>query len=326
MSSKRRRQPRPPGPFASSMPKIRDWVVDVLRWERDYVLDMKGRADDFPGVPREDFRLLEGSSDMVASLFRAESNGLQSDDGQLWWVTKRMAMLAAEAATSMPEWTPTAARPSRFGVVWWEGGAGFDLPAVELPTPMFSYPRAYRKDEQVMGCVWSSFEDGSLALTPITLGQVLPSDMGTQGPFGTRLALPSRTQWSGDGAEMVGVGERLWPMLGATWLLAQSPTVGVTHGVRYDRWDPERPFAKPSLPSVITVVTLREADKGKPILDPPGMERKQLDHQILVRGHWRQQPCGPKRRWKKPVFIAPHVRGPAGTELVIKPVVHVWKR
>lgn len=31
---------------------------------------------------------------------------------------------------------------------------------------------------------------------------------------------------------------------------------------------------------------------------------------ITARGHWRQQPYGPARAYRRPVWIHPHVRGP----------------
>ena len=42
----------------------------------------------------------------------------------------------------------------------------------------------------------------------------------------------------------------------------------------------------------------------------------------VVRGHWRQQAVGPNHSEHKPVFIAPHVRGPQGAPL--KTTVYQW--
>jgi len=43
----------------------------------------------------------------------------------------------------------------------------------------------------------------------------------------------------------------------------------------------------------------------------------------LVGGHWRQQACGPNRSERRPVWIAPHVKGPEDKPLKVKPTVHV---
>ena len=271
-----------------------------------------------------------GAVDVLAwmrGFFARAAVGLAGEQSQLWWVARRMSRLASEASSRIPEWTPTAARPSRFGLVWWEGGTGIDLP-VETAVgdrPDGKWGVNSVEVGEIMGCVWTTDEEGMMTLIPIGRGAVGPFGAG---PFGVGLALASFASWEpmpwSKTREATGFGAHLWPLLGATWLLAQSPTVGVVHNVRYDRRDPDRPFAKPALPGLITVVTLREIDYGSPVID--GVKRKPLDHQVLVRGFWRQQVCGPKRAWRKPVFIAPYVRGPAGTELVVKPVVHVWRR
>lgn len=36
----------------------------------------------------------------------------------------------------------------------------------------------------------------------------------------------------------------------------------------------------------------------------------------MVSGHWRSQPCGPGRSLRRPVWIAPHVKGPEGAPLL----------
>jgi hypothetical protein len=36
---------------------------------------------------------------------------------------------------------------------------------------------------------------------------------------------------------------------------------------------------------------------------------------LVVRGHWRQQPYGPQRTLRRPVWINPHVKGPADAPL-----------
>lgn len=43
----------------------------------------------------------------------------------------------------------------------------------------------------------------------------------------------------------------------------------------------------------------------------------------IVRGHWRNQPYGPGRAERRPVWIAPHLRGPDGAPLVVRPTVRV---
>lgn len=39
-------------------------------------------------------------------------------------------------------------------------------------------------------------------------------------------------------------------------------------------------------------------------------------HRWIVRGHWRNQPWGPGRELRRPVYILPHVKGPDGAPLI----------
>lgn len=266
--------------YASRLPKILDQICD------EYV----AYAD-----------RLDAEHPDVAAGVRREAHDLRGDDTALWWVAAPMVKLARTAAPTMPEWTPHQARPSRFGILWWDGGPGISL-----------------GDTPVDGVLWCFDRDGTMSLVCLREdgGQIeLMEDVGSM--------------WRPDG-KTGGLGPKgsLWRIVGATWLLALSPKVGRQYGVRFNRRDPERPFAKPSLPGVITTVTLRKNDAGQQIHDPDEQpqHRPGPDHQFIVRGHWRQQACGPKRAWRKPLWIAPFVKGPDGTDLVVKPEVHVWRR
>ena len=39
-------------------------------------------------------------------------------------------------------------------------------------------------------------------------------------------------------------------------------------------------------------------------------------HRWVVRGHWRNQPWGPGRELRRPVYILPHIKGPDGAPLI----------
>lgn len=245
--SKRR---RPGEVFATDLPCIRDWIA-LDETDRRVA---ETRTWDAKQWAREYFGPLQDAEIVVATLERSMflvREGLLSDDAQLWWVAPRMSELAAEADATMPEWTPAASRPSRCGVVAWAGGTG-------LTTP---------EGRDVQGATWVSFPDGGFSLTPLI--------MDPTGPSGVLPDWDSSCMWVdptplGPGVKVPPLtsarrfGERMWRRLGATWLLAQSPTVGVIRGVKHWRRDPERPFAKPTLPAQITQVTLREMDYGNP--------------------------------------------------------------
>ena len=317
-----RRRPKPTTSFASDLPRLRDWVCSYLTELRTEIIDdpdgRYARLKDMPDTPLQAATGL-AAQERLASLLdvlASDSGRLAGEDCVLWWVSRSMTRLAYEAREIMPEWSPHAARPARHGVILWDGGAGVGWDWSCDPTR----PSPLRgREPDIVGAIWLSDDTGILRVYPVLVGG--------DGPRGFGVDLTAATIWAGDGTPF-GPTHKLWPMLGATWLLAQSPTVGVCYGVRYNRRDPERPFAKPALPGLITQVTLRESLRKGEIQDPDRVtqSRPGPSHQFIVRGHWRQQACGPKRAWRKPVFIAPYVKGPEGTELVTKPTVHVWRR
>ena len=50
-------------------------------------------------------------------------------------------------------------------------------------------------------------------------------------------------------------------------------------------------------------------------------------HRFVVRGHWRSQPHGPGRSQIRLQFIEPHIKGPAGAQLLTtREHVNVWRR
>lgn len=300
MSRRKRPRPRiaPPGQsFASDLPRVRDWIVERR------LLDA-GSLTAHAGEAFQRLAQAAGGSDLVSQLvgrYRDEAVAYASEECALWWVTRAMTRLAYEAREDLPDWTPSMSRPSRCGVLLWDGGCGIT-------------PSTLPSDASVLGVTWHTTPEGEFAITPIVTGG--------DGPRGIRLGIEAMIVWHPDQAR----DEPLGRMLGTTWLLAQSPTVGVTHSIRYHRRDPERPFARPSLPGVITRITLRQTPGPAGSAQTGGVSRPGLSHQHIVRGHWRQQSCGPGRQYRKPVYVNAYVRGPEGTPLVPKPAVHVWRR
>ncbi len=280
---------------AADMPRLRDELTeqaDEIRRNSDQIAKNVG-----------DQAIDDITLDAVCAAVR---------DAELWWVRRDMVELAASAAVSMIEWTPSLCRPGRAGILYWDHGSGVEN--------LWQGTAGTRVE--TMAVLWFTLADG-VAIVTVSRDPIRVGEFAFDGSLFT-VDEHGKADWEDPAAQ------RLWDLVGATWLLAQQPTIGHTWGVRYDRRDPDRPFARPTLPSRITVVTLREISRAAGgddpgIEDPPTQPRK-LTHRHLVRGHWRQQACGPERRWRKPVFVLPHVKGPEGTELVMKPAVRVWRR
>jgi hypothetical protein len=115
-------------------------------------------------------------------------------------------------------------------------------------------------------------------------------------------------------------------LLGATWLLMGQPHLA-ENSVRPG---PDRRTAQPAAatrPSkAVTVVDLRRQVPPPAVRDADTQPAWRASHRWVVRGHWRQQACGPGRSQRRPVWIEPHVKGPDGAPLLAAEKVMVWRR
>lgn len=71
------------------------------------------------------------------------------------------------------------------------------------------------------------------------------------------------------------------------------------------------------LPTEVGVTTFRRL-KHHP---PQSTSDREYSHRWVVSEHWRNQPCGPGNRDRRPVLIPPHVKGPLDKPLVVKNTV-----
>lgn len=110
------------------------------------------------------------------------------------------------------------------------------------------------------------------------------------------------------------------PILKATWLLMSQPIGQVTEAEfpRAMRRRAEREQREPPRVRVITLRNMRHDDGA-------GSADREYHHQWIVRGHWRQQ-WYPSREVHRPVWIAPHLKGPEGLPLLGGEKVYAWTR
>jgi hypothetical protein len=108
--------------------------------------------------------------------------------------------------------------------------------------------------------------------------------------------------------------------LRAAWLLMQQPLAEETE------LQPARAVRKRLLragrePASVRLITLRRPKTGSGQADGD----REYHHQWIVRGHWRQH-WYPKRQVHRPVWIAPHIKGPEGAPLIGGEKVNILKR
>jgi hypothetical protein len=118
-------------------------------------------------------------------------------------------------------------------------------------------------------------------------------------------------------------------LIHAFWLLL-GQTVTSTHTDNPDRARRRR-AQRAGLPSRVTVVHLRNVTTRQ----APGESLVAWSHRWVVRGFWRWQVCGPDHpqaqeiaagKWRARIWIAPHVKGPAGKPLITNEKVYAVHR
>lgn len=114
--------------------------------------------------------------------------------------------------------------------------------------------------------------------------------------------------------------EEFMRVVRSMWLLMQQPLAAVTE-VDVDRAAKRRLQRAGREPSSVRVISLRRSQNDG---GAAGIGRD-YSHQWVVRGHWRQQ-WHPKRQVHRPVWIAPHIKGPEGAPLIGGEKVYAWKR
>ncbi|MET7944242.1 hypothetical protein [Streptomyces sp. NPDC005302] len=250
---------------------------------------------------------------------RMEVNGLLCDE--LFYVAEEMYELATAAAESLPEYTlfPEDV-PSEFGFAYLApgtrstGGSLSPIAAVEW---------------------WSSSEgvrlnfycDTETMITHMTaLGKCTPEQAAYQrsamGRFSPMQA-EALIHFGFDPLDHVSIGdERFIRTIRAMWLLMQQPLAEDTE-VQPDRAVRKRLRRAGHEPAPVRVIELR---RPKTSSSPSDSETsREYHHRWITRGHWRQQ-WHPKRQVHRPVWIAPHIKGPEGAPLIGGEKVYALKR
>lgn len=229
-------------------------------------------------------------------------------DTTLWWVRPDMARLAWDAAKTLPENTRLLeAVPAPKGILIWEGSP---LVSGILLTSKY-------QDEQrttpIHGVTWEVTARG------VKVGTLIYDPPGAEElchmPFTTYLYIGQ-------------LKKDLEPYLTATFLLATQPRIGqITNHINAPRNQQVHPPAPGDITTGVNLVALRENAARLPGEEPSEGEKKWgLSVRFMVRGHWRSQACGEKLGQRRPVYVAPYLKGPKDAPLKTSETVFVWRR
>lgn len=105
---------------------------------------------------------------------------------------------------------------------------------------------------------------------------------------------------------------------GCAWLGQKVLVEGAGHVQRTRAKQMERELKLDYRPSNVKVIELRKREYVRSEETEAKVGTRTFHCQWVVDGHWRNQPCGPKRSERRLLWIAPYVKGPADMPLTEK--------
>lgn len=262
---------------------------------------------------------------------------------ELFYVARNMTELVMTAARSMPDWfLMPEDLPSPYGLIYFEG-----LPAFrKFPTTAMTWgpcPEAAVRGIGLKGPgIWLSHyadlanldgAEGAEYMRAITKAMPYPAppllydsegmaafgkredgDVGFYRHEGTDGVVASTNQ------EIIASAASL-VVVKTAWLLMQQG-VAEQAVMEPDRAARKRLRREGHEPTPVRVIELRRPKTGG---GSSGESNREYHHRWITRGHWRQQ-WHPKRQVHRPVWIAPHIKGPEGAPLIGGEKVYALKR
>jgi hypothetical protein len=183
---------------------------------------------------------------------------------------------------------------------------------------------------------WSHRHDGTVSITAYTVVVSLDTEIidGMLIPAATQpeKGMLQFVDAAAIGGGMLVTGDPVWPPLFGTGVVCSRKTqraLAMVVQALWRRWqNPESDgytsevFLAEETPDVSRSTGKRETGRnvrvvvvgrkseplpGEPV---PSGARDEPDHRWRVRGHWRMQPCGPGRRYRRRIWVEEHEAGP----------------
>lgn len=258
----------------------------------------------------------------IVDQVQLEAAGLKSAD--LYYIAPRMIALAETAARSLPEFgLEPEDIPATAGMMF------FDESPLVVPhgEPSISH--------SVCAVVWLTHKRGVLlsfytdrddmieaqVRASICTPQNAAYSRSLMAPLvrltGRDTLVPFHTRGADENAMVLNDAVRT---VRSVWLLMQQPLASVTEATP-DRASAKRIRRAGLEPAPVRVIELRRPKGSGARSDGT----RDFIHQWIVRGHWRQQ-WYPARQVHRPVWIAPHIKGPEGAPMIGGEKVYSLKR
>lgn len=234
---------------------------------------------------------------------------------QLWWVAPDMTTLAVDTALYGPA-PPRPAPPASSGLVVFDGGLPFRFCDQDL-----TRARGHDVMLPVTGLTWVIGPDDDWNVGMLSTHPDVTCDLlDRRSPVGFIQAETAHVGADDPVRVMANV-------LACVWALSAEPTLCTPRPATWPTGQtPPRALSRPDTPPVV-LIELRRAQapphERDDLVDHAG---RAYTHRWIVRGHYRNQAHGPSHSLRRRTWVAPHVKGPEGTPLIVKEQVRVWRR
>jgi hypothetical protein len=286
--------------------RVDKWEGLISRGDRDWMKILIGR------LPRP------GDGATMQAYER-----IRLTEADLYFISSEMTELAVSAGSSLPDFNiEPEDMPSRNGFMVF----GSPL-SVDIRAPFFKPGRT----AGISAITWSVMPHGQAlwlsfyAARPDVMA-ALPADMARDLVAGQRMIYMFGTEAACElrmGDREVTTAPHVDLALRAmrsSWLLMQQPLANCS-AIDPNRASQKRLRRAGHEPAPVRVIELRRSKNS----GGSGDGDREYHHQWIVRGHWRQQ-WHPKRQLHRPVWIAPHIKGPEGAPLIGGEKVYALKR
>lgn len=238
-------------------------------------------------------------------------------EAALWWIGADASNLIEHAAPSMPPATLTLdLMADTTGFVFFDAsitGHDADHEDAEIPVDCLLWDRRNIRDHDAVSIIaW--FHDRDLGV-PIPLGRsdwIIGTDTDHRTP-----GIPSDT------AQASIVEDRR--LLAALWQLSSQTSITETVEAAPDRATQRRLARRGHEVPNVRIVNLASRRRAQGGQSGDTEASREYQRRWIVDGHWRQQAYGPQWSQRRPVYIAPHIKGPEDKPLVTPEPVKVWR-
>lgn len=266
----------------------------------------------------------------------ANSEAKRLAETELFWVSREMTELCVAAARSMPAWSlQPEDLPATSGFIYFDGLPAFrpEFPTTAMawglcPPDVASYALKgpglwlshYVGQEWLVAHEEIDLRSVRMPLAPLVydgesiaaFGEREPGDVAFIQSDGDQIA-------EVDDQALIKKCSSLVVVKAACLLMQQE--IAAASSVELDRAARKRLRRQ----GVDETARTRVINLRRPSNSGGGGSDREFRHQWIVRGHWRQH-WYPKRQVHRPVWIAPHIKGPEGAPLIGGEKVYALKR